>query len=149
MLFIYKLCVRFANDNNLYNKKNAMMKNKYTLEFNMKGTPASLLWMYISTPNGMKQWFADDVEQDGKQFTFFWDKYPTEAVLLSSRAGERVKFRWIDDDEKTYFEFKVVISELTGNTHLVVTDFAEADEEEGAKALWTKQIKTLKRKLGC
>ncbi|MBQ7941662.1 MAG: hypothetical protein IJ328_04560 [Muribaculaceae bacterium] len=126
-----------------------MSKNKYTLEFNMKGTPASLLWMYIATPNGLNQWFADEVEQKGKQFIFFWDNYPTEALQMSLRSGERIKFRWIDDDDKSYFEFKITVSEMTGSTLLTVTDFAEPDEEEGSKALWIKQVKTLKRKLGC
>lgn len=134
---------------NLYNGKNDMTKNKYTLEFNMKGTPASLLWMYIATPNGLNQWFADDVEQDGKHFTFFWDKYPTEAIQMSLRSGERIKFHWVDDDDKSYFELKIMISELTGDTQLSITDFAYADEDEEAKALWVKQVKTLKRKLGC
>lgn len=126
-----------------------MTKNKYTLEFDMKGTPASLLWMYIATPNGLDQWFADEVEQDGKHFTFYWDKYPTEATQVSLRSGERVKFRWADDDDKSYFEFKITISELTGKTQLTITDFAEPSEEEGAKALWEKQVKYLKHKLGC
>lgn len=133
----------------IYTTENAMPKNKYILEFDMKGTPASLLWQYISTPNGLRQWFADDVEQDGKHFTFYWDKYPTEAVQLSLRSGERIKFRWADDDDKCYFEFKISVSELTGKTQLIVTDFADSGEEEGSKALWDKQVKVLKRMLGC
>jgi hypothetical protein len=28
-------------------------------------------------------------------------------------------------------------------------DFADADEEDESKALWEKQLKVLKRKLGC
>jgi uncharacterized protein YndB with AHSA1/START domain len=126
-----------------------MMKTKYTLEFNMKSTPASLLWMYISSPDGLKQWFADDVEQDGKKFTFYWNKYPTEAVLLSSRSGERIKYHWCEDDDKSYFEFNILSSELTGDTLLTVVDFADDDEEAESKALWEKQLKVLKRKLGC
>lgn len=126
-----------------------MSKNKYTLEFDMKGTPASLLWVYISTPNGLRQWFADEVEQDGKRFVFYWDKYPTEAVQMSIRMGERIKFHWVDDDDKCHFEFKITVSEFTGKTQLMVTDFSEPDELEGAQALWTKQVKTLKRMLGC
>ena len=126
-----------------------MTKSKYTLEFNMKGTPVSLLWVYISTPNGLNQWFAEEVVQNEKQFTFYWEKYPNEAVLLSLRPGEKVKFRWVEEEDKSYFEFKIVISELTGDTQLLVTDFAEKGDEEGAKALWIKQVKTLKRKLGC
>lgn len=135
--------------NNLTNTENAMIKNKYTLEFDMKGTPESLLWMYIATPNGLSQWFADEVVQVGKNFTFYWNKYPTDAVLMSSRMGERVKYRWVDEDDKTYFEFKITLSELTGHSQLSITDFALPNEEDEAKALWTKQIKTLKRKLGC
>ncbi len=126
-----------------------MSKLKYTIEFEMKGTPTSLLWVYLTTPSGLKQWFADEVKQDGKMFVFYWDGYPSEAVLLSSRVGEKAKYRWLEEDDKSYFEFKITVSELTGNTQLVVTDFAEPSEEEGAKALWTKQVKTLKRLLGC
>lgn len=126
-----------------------MSKTKYTLEFDMRGTPPSMLWMYVATPNGLDQWFADNVEQDGKNFTFYWDKYPTEAVLLSVRSGERAKFRWADDDDKSYFEFRISVSELTGHTLLTVVDFANADEEAESKALWEKQLRVLKRKLGC
>ena len=115
----------------------------------MKGTPASLLWIYLSTPSGLRQWFADEVEQDGKLFTFYWEKYPTDAMQVSVRSGERIKFRWVDDDEKCYFEFKITNSELTGKTQLIITDFAEPSEENEAQALWTKQVKNLKRMLGC
>lgn len=126
-----------------------MSKNKYTLEFDMKGTPATLLWVYLSTPNGLKQWFADEVEQNGKMFTFYWEKYPSDAMQVSLRSGERIKFRWVDDDEKCYFEFKISNSEFTGATLLIVTDFAESGELAESQALWTKQVKNLKRMLGC
>lgn len=154
-IFRLKYCVNInivldsQLNTNLYIRKNAMPKDKYILEFDMKGTPASLLWLYLSTPNGLKQWFAEDVEQNGKLYTFYWNKYPTEAVQVSVRSGERIKFRWVEDDEKVYFEFKITMSELTGKTQLIVTDFADSGEEEGAKALWIKQVKTLKRMLGC
>lgn len=126
-----------------------MQKNKYVLEFDMKGTPVSLLWMYVATPNGLNQWFADEVTQDGKLFTFYWGDYPSEALQVSLRSGERIKFRWLEEDDKSYFEFKITISELTGHAQLIVTDFSEPEEEEGSKALWIKQVRTLKRKLGC
>jgi uncharacterized protein YndB with AHSA1/START domain len=126
-----------------------MAKKKFMLEFDMRGTPQSMLWMYVATPSGLDQWFADEVEQDGKKFTFYWDKYPTEAMLLSIRSGERAKYRWVGDDDKSYFEFKITVSELTGHTLLTVVDFADADEEDESKALWEKQLKVLKRKLGC
>ena len=86
-----------------------MAKKKFTLEFDMRGTPQSMLWMYVATPSGLDQWFADEVEQDGKKFTFYWDKYPTEAMLLSIRSGERAKYRWVGDDDKSYIEFKITV----------------------------------------
>ena len=126
-----------------------MSKTKYLLEFDMMGTPPSLLWMYVATPSGLDQWFADKVEQDGKKFVFYWDKYPTEAVQLSACSGERAKFRWVEEEDKSYFEFKISVSEFNGHTMLTVIDFAEDGEEDESKALWNKQLKVLKRKLGC
>ena len=40
-------------------------------------------------------------------------------------------------------------SELTGNSVLCVTDFAEPEELQEAKDLWNYQMETLQRQLGC
>ena len=47
-----------------------------------------------------------------------------------------------------FFEMRIKIDPLTGDTALLVTDYAEEDEIEEAKLLWTKQLGDLKRVLG-
>ena len=63
-----------------------------------------------------------------------------------------MRFRWnneSDKADKTYFELRIQVSELTDTTNLVVTDFSELDEVEESKILWNSQIESLKRILGC
>lgn len=116
----------------------------------MMSAPTPLLWQYISTPLGLSQWFADDVKQDGRKFIFTWNGVPQEADLLSMRNSLSVKFHWVDDgDEKTFFELKIVVSELTDNKNLIVTDFADKDEVDEMTKLWNQSIDNLRRCLGC
>jgi hypothetical protein len=53
-----------------------------------------------------------------------------------------------DESETTFFEFRIITDELTGDTSLVVTDFAEDDEKEDIIDLWNSQINTLKHCVG-
>jgi len=45
------------------------VKVKYELEFPIHASP-SLLYQYISTPSGLSEWFADNVNSRGEIFTF-------------------------------------------------------------------------------
>ena len=84
-------------------------------------------------------------------FTFFWDGSEESARLVTQKREEFVKFRWIEheeDGDKTFFEMRIKIDPLTGDTALLVTDFAEEDEIEEATLLWEKQLGDLKRVLG-
>lgn len=124
---------------------------KLVIDYDMKRTSAALIWNFISTPNGLAEWYCDEVERDGKEFTFYWSKAAQRASLLAIRTGQYVRFRWEESDiDKSYFELRITSSELTGTRNLQITDFA-ADEDD-AKAiihLWNKQVAALKRVLGC
>jgi uncharacterized protein YndB with AHSA1/START domain len=123
-------------------------KIKYELEFPIHASP-SLIYQYISTPSGLSEWFADNVNSRGELFKFIWDGAEEQANLLTKKSGERVKFRWMDDeDEPYYFEIRIQVDEITKDVSLMVTDFAEEDEVEEAKMLWTNQISDLKQVLG-
>lgn len=115
----------------------------------MKSVPVALLWNYISTPNGLEQWFADEVKHNGKDYSFIWSGSGQDATLLGMRSCCYIRFRWKDDTDHCFFEFKIQVSELTDTTVLVVTDFAEPDEVADSKDLWDSQIETLRRELGC
>ncbi len=122
---------------------------KYKLEFDMKATPIAILWDYISNENGLKQWFADDVKIKDREYIFKWKGYSQEARMVGMRKGLALKLQWLDASEKTYFEMRILTSEMTDNIVLQIIDFAEEDELEESKDLWRSQIDTLRRVIGC
>lgn len=118
------------------------------MEFVVRSSP-KLLYNFLATPSGLSDWFADNVNSRGKNFTFFWDGSEEEAILLSKKAGEYIRFHWIDDeDDETYFEFKIQVDDLTKDVSLIITDFAEEDETEEAKMLWESQVNDLLHAIG-
>ena len=123
-------------------------KIKFEIEFPIHASP-QLLYQYISTPSGLSEWFADNVNSRGEMFTFIWDDSEEEAKLLAKKSGERVKFKWQNGDEDaSYFEIRIQVDEITKDVSLMVTDFADEDEVEETKMLWDNQISDLKQVLG-
>ncbi|AVI52158.1 hypothetical protein C5O00_13740 [Pukyongia salina] len=124
-------------------------KVKYEMEFPIQVSP-SLLYQYISTPSGMSEWYADNVNSRGEYFTFIWEGSEEKAKLLGKKSGERIKFRWVEDEDTNYyFELRIQVDEITKDVSLMVTDFAEDEEEvEEGKMLWTNMISNLKHILG-
>ncbi len=126
-------------------------KEKYEMEFVIHASP-TLLYQYISTPSGLSEWFADNVNSRGELFTFIWDGSEETAKLLSKKNGERIKFRWLIDDEEgasCYFEIRIQVDEITKDVSLMITDFADDDDEvEEGRMLWANQISSLKQVLG-
>lgn len=120
---------------------------KYTLEYSINSSQ-KVLFNRLSTPGGLSEWFADDVNVRGKIFSFFWDGVEQKAELVARKDMRYVKFQWLDEEEDNYFEFKVSIDELTGDVALMITDFAEEEDLEDAKTLWDTQIAELKHVLG-
>ena len=127
-----------------------MPKKKYQVEFSIKSSP-SLLYNYISNPSGLSEWFADNVNSRGEFFTFIWDDSEEKAKLASKKSGERIKFKWLEEDgtETDYFfEMKILEDEITKDVSIVISDFAHSDELEESKLLWENQISDLKHVLG-
>jgi uncharacterized protein YndB with AHSA1/START domain len=126
------------------------VKSRYELEFPINSSP-QLLYQYISTPSGLSEWFADNVNSRGEYFTFIWDDSEENARLSSKKTGEKIKFRWIDDNKKDtdyFFELRILEDEITKDVSLMVIDFAYEDELDEAKLLWENQISDLKHVIG-
>jgi uncharacterized protein YndB with AHSA1/START domain len=125
-------------------------KVKFEMEFPIHASP-QLLYQYISTPSGLSEWFSDNVNSRGEMFTFIWDDSEETAKLLSKKSGERIKFRWMADEEEGesyFFEIRIQVDEITKDVSIIVTDFSEEDELDEAKMLWENQISDLKQVLG-
>ena len=125
------------------------MRLKYELEYTLNCSP-KVLFSRLSTPEGLCEWFADDVTVDGDIFTFSWEKSESKARLVAIKENKLVRFEWLDDpdEESNYFEFRINIEEMSGSLALIITDFTETDEKEDSTDLWDSQITDLKRALG-
>lgn len=127
-----------------------MAKEKYELEYLLK-TSVKVLDNMISTPSGLSEWFADDVNIKDDVYTFFWDGSEEDARLISKKNNSKVKWQWTEDEEdgiESYFELRYEVDPMTKSVILTITDFAEEDEMEEAQRLWEQQISDLKRVLG-
>lgn len=124
-------------------------KIKYEMEFPIHASP-SLLYQYISTPSGLSEWYADNVNSRGEIFTFIWEGSEEKAKLVSKKSDERVKFKWLtDEDTPYYFEIRIQVDDITKDVSIMVTDFADdEDEVEEGKMLWENMISDLKQVLG-
>ncbi len=126
------------------------LKVRYEIEFPINSSP-QLLYQYISTPSGLSEWFADNVNSRGEYFTFIWNDSEEKARLASKKSGEKVKFKWVDDngkDSEYFFELHILEDEITKDVSLLVIDFAPEDELDEAKQLWENQISDLKHLIG-
>ena len=122
---------------------------KFEMEFPIK-VSQKLLFQYISTPSGLSEWFADNVNSRGEIFIFIWDDSEESAKLIRKINNEKIQFQWLDDEQTDYyFELRIQFDEITKDVSLIVTDHGEDEEEvEESKLLWTNQISDLKKVLG-
>jgi len=84
---------------------------------------------------------------EGKVFTFIWKGSEEAAELSLYKENKLVRFTW-KEDEHTYFEFRILQDELTGDVALLVTDFGEDVEKEEIITLWNNHISLLRHVLG-
>jgi uncharacterized protein YndB with AHSA1/START domain len=131
--------------------ENVNINSRVDLEFTIN-TSASILFNRLSTPSGLAEWFADDVDVDGDYYTFYWDKSSSKAQMLSIKENKLIRFRWINDDYSydpdCFFEFRISMHELTGELSLTVTEQLSEDDCEDTISLWNYQVGELKRLLG-
>lgn len=121
---------------------------KFEQEYELH-TSVRVLYPRLSTPAGLSDWFADNVDMKGDIFTFYWEGSEQSAKMLFKRKDKAIRFQWIEDeDEDVYFEFKIKVDEITNEVALIITDFADDDEVEDAKGLWDKQIERFRKNLG-
>jgi uncharacterized protein YndB with AHSA1/START domain len=131
-------------------KLNMSDKKNYTIEYDFHSSP-QLLFQYLSTPSGLSEWFADNVNSRGEMFTFIWDDSEEHAKMIQKKKDDKVRFQWQNNDadqDKYHFEFKIQVDEITKDVSLIISDFSDEDEIEESKMLWDNLISDLKQVLG-
>ena len=125
-----------------------MMKQKFELEYTLN-TSLRVLFDRLSTPSGLSEWFADDVNMTGNKMVFIWNGQEELAEIVNIKDNKSIRLKWLDDsDPKSYLEFRIGQDELTGDTALYITDFADEGETTEAISLWDSQISSLKHVIG-
>lgn len=124
-------------------------KGLYSIEYELNSSP-DVLFEFISTPGGLEKWFADRVYIIEGDYIFNWeDGEKRLAKQVGIKDKEWVRFHWLDEPEKRYFEFKIVIDDLTSEVALIVSDFADNPrEQEESTRLWNQQINDLHHSIG-
>ncbi|PHR69359.1 MAG: hypothetical protein COA67_10305 [Lutibacter sp.] len=123
-------------------------KIKFEIEFPIHASP-KMLYQYFATPSGLSEWFADNVNSRGEEYTFIWDGAEEVAKMLTKKRDSRIRFKWDESEgDDSYFEFRIQVDALTNDVSLMVTDFAEGDEVEESKMFWENQIGQLKSTIG-
>ena len=126
---------------------NTMQKIKVELEYIINTSP-NILFTCLSTPSGLSEWFANDVNIKDDTFTFFWDRSEENAKLMKSKK-DSIRFQWEDDEgEDYYFQMAIKIDDLTKDVALLITDFAEDDEVDEVTLMWDNSISKLKQAIG-
>ena len=127
-----------------------MSKQAFEIEFPVKASP-HMLFPFLSTPSGLSEWFCDDVNSRGEVFHFIWDQSDEPARKIAMKNEKYIRFRWLTDEEDgldTYFEFRLVVDDLTHDTSLMVKDFADPDDVESQRLWWDSQIHRLFHLIG-
>jgi uncharacterized protein YndB with AHSA1/START domain len=123
-------------------------KGKFNLEYIIH-TPVTLLYDFLTTPNGLAEWFADGVDLKNDIYTFDWDGQKQNARIISAKIDNHIRMRWLDKPDGTYFEFRLNQDELTNEVSLNITDFGDGDDDiMTSRRLWDSQIHRLVKALG-
>ena len=121
---------------------------KIHLEFPLSCKSRNMIWDMVGVPGGMEAWMADEIIVSDDKYTFCWGDERREAQLIAKRIGTYVRFHWLDESPKTFFELRINYSELTGSFTLEVTEQTDDEDVEGLKQLWEGYADTLSRVAG-
>lgn len=119
----------------------------YSLEYPVRCSPG-ILFEFLSSPSGLQEWFADEVNEKDGVYSFGWNGADEMADLVEKTQDKFIRFHWHESDKGEYFEFEIDRSDVTNQTVLIIRDFAEKKDIKDQSQLWEYQIKELFHRLG-
>jgi hypothetical protein len=122
-------------------------KQLFTLEYPVRCSP-TILYGFLATPSGLGEWFADKVDEHEGILSFFWNGVAEKAERMEDSTDSFVRYRWLSSAKDEYFEFRIITTEISNQTILIINDFAEKGDIKDQTALWEYQVKELIHRLG-
>ncbi len=119
----------------------------YTLEYPVRSSPV-ILYEFLSGASALQEWFADKVDDRDGIYTFGWNGTEEKAEVLEKEENKLIRFRWLAGPKDEFFEFKIDKSEITNQTILIITDFADKKDIKDQTQLWEYQVKELFHRIG-
>lgn len=130
------------------------MKNKFVADYQIN-TSRKIIYPYLSTASGLSQWFADDVTiNEDKVYNFVYDGEDHYARAVIMRNNHSVKFEFfeptleMEEEDRSYIEFRLDENELTQTLFLRVIDYSDAYNDEELESIWEGLIGALKEIIG-
>lgn len=124
-----------------------MPRKKFTIEYIVRSSP-SILFEFVTEPSKLAQWFSDTCDGNDTTIVFGWSGSRELADIVDFIEDEYVKYHWKDNKKDEFFSFRIYKSEISFETVLEVTDFAEEKEIKDQTRLWDSQIDELKHHIG-
>lgn len=124
-----------------------MSKQLFTIEYSVRCSP-SILYEFLATPAGLQEWFADTVDERDQVYSFTWNGTTDKAEVLEAETDKLIRFHWTHTPKNEYWEFRIEKAEVSNQTILLISDFAEKKEIADQKRLWDFQMKDLFHRLG-
>lgn len=122
-------------------------KQLFTLEYPVRCSP-SILYEFLSTGNGLQEWFADKVDDKDNIFSFTWNGATDKAEVVEKELDKFVRYHWLSAPKDEYFEFRIEKTEVSNQTILIISDFAEKADIKDQTQLWSYQVKDLFHRIG-
>jgi uncharacterized protein YndB with AHSA1/START domain len=124
-----------------------MARKKFTIEYIVRSSP-SILFEFVTEPSKLAQWFSDTCDGNDTSIVFGWSGSRELADIVEFIEDDFVKYHWKDNKKNEFFSFRIYKSEISFETVLEVTDFAEEKEIKDQIRLWDSQIEELKHHIG-
>jgi hypothetical protein len=124
-----------------------MSKQLYTLEYPVRCSP-TILYDFLTSPAGLGEWFADKVDERDDVYYFGWSGTYEKADLVEKEHDKFIRYHWQSSPKEEYFEFRIDKSEITNQTILIISDFAEKKDIKDQTNLWDHQVKELFHRIG-
>ena len=122
-------------------------KVQYSIEYPVRCSPG-ILFEFLSTPAGLQEWFADYVDERDGIFSFSWNGSEEYAEVVEKEQDKFIRFHWTHAPKGEFFEFRINKSEVTNQTILIISDFAEKKDIKDQSQLWEYQVKDLFHRIG-